>query len=105
MAIDDESLDTLLTDTNSEHTSDPAQLLVRGEIDGDLVAALNQLPSALLNPLLLRELEEMSYDQIAQLLDIPVGTVMSRLYRARRVVRERLSGKAKQVEVIKNELQ
>jgi RNA polymerase sigma-70 factor (ECF subfamily) len=49
-----------------------------------LQRALEELPVAFREVLLLRELEGMSYAEIARLADIPVGTVMSRLARARR---------------------
>jgi RNA polymerase sigma-70 factor (ECF subfamily) len=70
---------------------DPSELLMRDELPSELLRALRALPSALLQPLLLRELEEMSYEQIATVMGVPIGTVMSRLFRARRVVRERLN--------------
>jgi RNA polymerase sigma factor (sigma-70 family) len=68
----------------------PEVQLTRDEIDPDLLEALQKLPISLLYPLLLRELEDMTYADIAATLEIPVGTVMSRLFRARRVVRSRL---------------
>jgi RNA polymerase sigma-70 factor (ECF subfamily) len=57
--------------------------------DGQLVQqALEQLPVAYREVLLLCEVEEMSYSEIAATLAIPMGTVMSRLSRARRALRE-----------------
>lgn len=67
----------------------------KDELDPELQDALQRLPTALLHPLLLREVEDLTYDEIATVLGIPLGTVMSRLFRARRVVRERLSGTRK----------
>jgi RNA polymerase sigma-70 factor, ECF subfamily len=57
--------------------------LYRAEGETTLHAALAALPPTLRECLVLRELEEMSYRDIADILGIPVGTVMSRLWRAR----------------------
>ncbi len=53
-------------------------------------AALAELPDALRAAVVLRELEGQSYKEIAGALEIPVGTVMSRLHNARRLLRKRL---------------
>jgi len=55
--------------------------------------AIDHLPVHYREALLLCEVEEMSYQEIAEILSIPIGTVMSRLSRARQAVRESLSGK------------
>ena len=55
-------------------------------------AAIQQLPLDSREIILLREYEELSYQEIAALLDCPPGTVMSRLARARAGLRELLSG-------------
>lgn len=68
------------------HVSDapsPEMLLVK-EAEQRLVrSALRQLPTQFREVILLREFEELSYQQIADTVEIPVGTVMSRLARAR----------------------
>jgi RNA polymerase sigma-70 factor (ECF subfamily) len=56
-------------------------------------AALEQVPVLFREVLLLCDVEEMSYQEIAETLSIPMGTVMSRLYRARRALRAALEGK------------
>ena len=61
-------------------------------------AAIQQLPLDFREIIVLREYEEMSYQDIATLLDCPVGTVMSRLARARAKLRELLHRGAKQEE-------
>jgi len=95
VAIDDELDEVMSIQDSSTPSQDPAVLLTEKEVRPDLVAALQRLPGSLLQPLLLRELEDMSYTEIAAVLSIPVGTVMSRLFRARRVVRERLLSEGK----------
>ena len=52
--------------------------------------AINELPAEFREALVLRELEELSYRQIAEITAVPVGTVMSRLARARQQLRRRL---------------
>lgn len=53
-----------------------------------LQRAIDELPVYFREILLLCDVEEMSYQEIAATLGIPIGTVMSRLYRARRALRE-----------------
>jgi len=60
----------------------------------DLERALQQLPSAQREVLLLVALEEMRYEDVAAMLDIPIGTVMSRLSRARENLRRLMTGQA-----------
>ncbi len=57
---------------------------------GKVRAALAQLPPKHRAVLALRELEGLSYEEIAQATDVPVGTVMSRLYHARRLLADKL---------------
>jgi len=76
--------------SQSESFKDPSIRVEEDEIDSELFAALQQLPSTFLHPLLLREIEDLSYSDIATVLAIPVGTVMSRLYRARQLLKSSL---------------
>ena len=89
-------------ETAVDHAAvDPEQAALR-RADARLLAdALAELPLAFREVLILREMEELSYKEIARIADIPIGTVMSRLARARallqgsprlRAVGERTSG-------------
>lgn len=79
--------ETIGDENNHPHTedaSDPETLLLR-ETDRRLLRnALRRLPKEFLEVIVLREFEELSYKQIAEVIQIPCGTVMSRLARARR---------------------
>ncbi len=72
-----------------EHST-PESLLVTQATREMVQQALEQLPVHFREILLLCEVEEMSYSEIAQTLSIPQGTVMSRLFRARKALRELL---------------
>ncbi len=69
---------------------DPETLLIRRVDTQQVRQALEELPFAYREILVLRELEELSYKEIATLLDLPLGTVMSRLSRARKELYARL---------------
>src|ERR1700692_2534559 len=73
MAIDDAAID-------------PEQAALRGAESKLLANAVAELPLVYREVLILRELEELSYKEIARIADIPIGTVMSRLARARRLL-------------------
>lgn len=69
----------------------PEQILLRGTLDADLQAAFDSLPEAFRETVWLRDVEEFSYSAIAQMMQIPIGTVMSRLSRGRRLLYDRLT--------------
>ena len=69
----------------------PERILLRDSLDADLQAALDALPEAFRQAVWLRDVEEFTYAEIAQMLGIPIGTVMSRISRGRRLLFERLS--------------
>jgi RNA polymerase sigma-70 factor, ECF subfamily len=70
----------------------PETVLMRRSDSSLLENAIDNLPVHYRETLLLCEVEEMSYREIAEILSIPTGTVMSRLSRARKAVRESLRG-------------
>jgi RNA polymerase sigma-70 factor (ECF subfamily) len=70
--------------------ADPANAYHRDQLREALVAAIESLPDDARRTLVLREVDGLSYEEIAKALRIPKGTVMSRLHYARRRVRETL---------------
>ena len=70
----------------------PEQMELQKADAETLRRAIEGLPSEFREVLVLRELEEMSYKELARILEIPIGTVMSRLARARKKLLESLRG-------------
>ena len=68
----------------------PEELLTRATLDVDLQAALDALPAAFRQAVWLRDVEELTYAEIAVVLGVPIGTVMSRISRGRRLLHEGL---------------
>jgi RNA polymerase sigma-70 factor (ECF subfamily) len=69
----------------------PEDVLVRRVADDEVRAALDTLPDAFREAVWLRDAEGFSYVEIAEMLSVPVGTVMSRISRGRRLLAERLT--------------
>lgn len=81
-------------DPNSPRERATPESLLMAQADREIVqAALTELPVPFREIVLLCEVEEMSYQEIAQTLAIPLGTVMSRLSRARKALRSLLQQK------------
>jgi RNA polymerase sigma-70 factor, ECF subfamily len=68
----------------------PESLLLREMLAPELQAAIDDLPPAFRQAIWLRDVEEFSYAEIAAMLSIPVGTVMSRISRGRRLLFDKL---------------
>ncbi len=64
-------------------------------LDEEIVAAVKKLPESFRQVVLLADVEEFTYREVAELLQIPAGTVMSRLHRGRKLLRMELAGYAR----------
>jgi RNA polymerase sigma-70 factor (ECF subfamily) len=64
----------------------PEEEILENVLDADVQQALNELPNDYRMVVILADLESFSYKEIAEILEVPVGTVMSRLYRGRRLL-------------------
>ncbi|MDH5257616.1 MAG: RNA polymerase sigma factor RpoE [Gammaproteobacteria bacterium] len=69
----------------------PERLLLKDEIEQTVYKAIEQLPEDLRTAITLREMEGLSYEEIAHAMDCPVGTVRSRIFRAREAIDKKLS--------------
>jgi RNA polymerase sigma-70 factor (ECF subfamily) len=71
--------------------SNPGKAALRRELGGAIHAALQELPEHHRAVIVLREVEGMSYEEMAEALDVPKGTVMSRLFHARKKMQAALA--------------
>ncbi|MDH5472199.1 MAG: RNA polymerase sigma factor [Gammaproteobacteria bacterium] len=81
------------------HDQTPEYWHNRQQIIDHIRNAISELPLSQRQVLTLVDLESMSYTGVSEVLDIPVGTVMSRLSRARKSLQEKLEGKEKKVSI------
>jgi RNA polymerase sigma-70 factor (ECF subfamily) len=68
----------------------PEEITLKEELRKYVRLFVDSLPDRLRVVILLREVEDMSYEEIAEMLNIPLGTVRSRLFNARNIIKERL---------------
>ena len=80
-----------MTEPVSDPQPGPAESMEKQEIREHVQRALNNLTSDDATVILLRDLQDVSYEEVAQLLEIPVGTVKSRLHRARQALKSELA--------------
>lgn len=70
--------------------SNPENLTLSNELKQVVFSAINALPEDLKTAMTLRELDGLSYEEIAEVMDCPVGTVRSRIFRAREAVEKKI---------------
>ena len=78
------------TELASEGELDPAETMEQKEIEEQVQNALNGLEPDDATIILLKDLQDVPYEEVARVLQVPVGTVKSRLHRARRALKARL---------------
>ena len=85
--VDSERLDKAAP---ADPAAGPEAQLLRDALDADLQAALDGLPDTFREAVWARDVDEFSYAEIAEMLGVPPGTVMSRISRGRRMLYDRL---------------
>ena len=88
-----EKLPLEVLETVAAEGPDPEQSALAGDRRRQVAAALAALPAEAREVLVLREIEDLSYKHIAAVLDLPIGTVMSRIARAREKLAVELKGR------------
>ena len=84
-------------DAGENLTTDLRVETVQHMIGDEITGALNALPVDFRTVIILSDLEGFTYEEMAKILDIPIGTVRSRLHRARNMLREKLLSYAKEM--------
>ncbi|MEQ3693790.1 MAG: RNA polymerase sigma factor RpoE [Alcanivorax sp.] len=77
-------------ESNMKDVNTPDALLQRDQLKSVVFAAIEELPEELRRAVTLRELEGMSYEEIAETMDCPIGTVRSRIFRAREAIEKKM---------------
>jgi RNA polymerase sigma-70 factor (ECF subfamily) len=80
----------IATGDSAEASRSTEDRVLDGLVESDIKQAVEELPENFRLPVLLADLEGFSYKEIAEILDIPIGTVMSRLHRGRKAMQKRL---------------
>ena len=88
--VDSETAEQLDVGTRLKENATPESLALTDEIAATVKLAVDGLPEDLRTAIPLRELEGMSYEEIAEAMSCPIGTVRSRIFRAREAIEKRL---------------
>ncbi len=88
--IDAQDAEQFQVETRLKEQGSPEHELLKDEIENTIHAAIADLPDDLRVAITLREMEGMSYEDIATTMDCPIGTVRSRIFRAREAIDNRL---------------
>ena len=81
--------------------TDATAVAQEGLLRGEIFAALDSLPEDYRVMIVLADIEELSYKEIAEAVEVPIGTVMSRLHRARKLMQKQLIEQAVQMGIVK----
>ncbi len=84
----EDAFESRVSDEAPQRVKSPEQELLKNVLDEEVKRALDELPDDYRMAVLLADLEGFSYKEIAEILDVPLGTVMSRLYRGRKLMEE-----------------
>lgn len=88
--IDAEEAEQFEGQSNLKESDSPERMALRDEIERTVYEAIDELPEDLRSAITLREMEGLSYEEIAQAMSCPIGTVRSRIFRAREAIDKKL---------------
>jgi len=83
-----------------EAMRDPESRAMRALLEKEIVTALDELPEEFRLAVVLSDVEELSYKEISEIMGCPIGTVMSRLHRGRRLLKRRLYDHARTLGIV-----
>lgn len=89
-----------LVNTREHPSENPEQVLSNRLLDRDLTLAIDRLPEEFRMVVILADVQNFSYQDIADMLQIPIGTVRSRLWRGRRLLQQNLWSRAVEAGVV-----
>ena len=90
MDVDSQDAETYEGAESLHEVANPENLMLSDEIRAEVAATLAGLPEDLRTAITLREIEGLSYEEIAEVMECPVGTVRSRIFRAREAIDKRI---------------
>lgn len=90
MDVDRQDAETYEGAESLHEVANPENLMLSDEIRAEVAATLAGLPEDLRTAITLREIEGLSYEEIAEVMECPVGTVRSRIFRAREAIDKRI---------------
>ena len=99
--IQDFDLYQELKDHDPELTRTPENIVLDSLVDSDILEAIDDLPEQFRLAVILSDIEGFSYAEMAEIMGVPMGTVMSRLHRGRRALQKRLWELARERGIVK----
>jgi RNA polymerase sigma-70 factor (ECF subfamily) len=99
--IEDFDLYQELKEHDPQFSETPETIVLDSLVDSDIVEALEDLPEQFRLAVLLSDLEGFTYAEMAEIMDVPMGTVMSRLHRGRKALQKRLWDLARERGIVK----
>jgi RNA polymerase sigma-70 factor (ECF subfamily) len=99
--IEDFDLYQELKDHDSQFSETPENIVLDSLVDSDILEAIEDLPEQFRLAVVLSDIEDFSYAEMAEIMDVPMGTVMSRLHRGRKALQKRLWDLARERGIVK----
>lgn len=97
--VDIDDAEFFAEESSMQDISSPDALLQRDQLKKVVFDAIDELPEELRRAISLRELEGLSYEEIADVMDCPIGTVRSRIFRAREAIERKMQSLMVQVDM------
>ena len=99
--VEDFDLYRELKDHDPQFSVTPETIVLDGLVDSDITDAIEDLPEQFRLAVILSDVEGFSYAEMAEIMDVPMGTVMSRLHRGRKALQKRLWNLARDRGIVK----
>ena len=91
-----------LKDHDPQFSATPESIVLDSLVDSDIIEAIDALPEQFRLAVILSDIEGFTYAEMAEIMDVPLGTVMSRLHRGRKALQKRLWDLAVDRGIVKN---